>query len=247
MNKLCVYTVVCGNYDKVNEIVQRSAHIDYICFTDRHFKGNVPDCWKHIVIAHKGLNGSSLNRYLKINIPDEVREYKFSIYVDGNIVIKSIPQVLINSCLNETEIALYDHYERDNIYDEANVCIEKGMDYYWKFKNQINRYNRNGFISTSLYEANIIFRKHNDKIYNSMKFWWEEYCAGVKRDQISFVYSMDYNRVKITSLGKSDVRFNRNYFDINHHDYPKKYLLKKKIRKFINTVCSSVFGEIRNG
>lgn len=247
MNKLCVYTVVCGNYDKVNEVVQTRDDVDYICFTDTNYKGCVPQCWKHIVIKQGRLNGSNLNRYLKINIPDEVREYKYSIYVDGNIVIKSIPKVFFDSCLNGDEIALYEHYERKNIYDESNVCIEKGMDYYWKFRKQISRYNRDGFVSTSLYEANIIFRKHNEKTYNAMKLWWDEYRTGVKRDQISFVYSMVFNEINITSLGRSDVRFEKKYFDIKHHAYPKSYLLKKKVTKFINFICSAVFGEINNG
>ena len=247
MNELCVYTVICGNYDSVNELKNPRTDIDYICFTNQSYSGRVPEGWEHIIIEQNDLRSSALNRYFKINIPERVRSYKYSVYVDGNITIKDIPKIIDNCCYSSTDIALYDHYQRDNIYDEANVCIEKGMDHYWRFRQQIKRYNKEGFHSNTLYEANVIFRTHSQALFEAMNVWWNEYNNGVKRDQIAFVYSMESKGIKITSLGKSDVRFEKKHFDIEHHTYPKAYLLKKKVRIYINAMFKMIFGNIKNG
>lgn len=244
-NKVCVYTVVCGEYDIVNPVMYMEPGVDYICFTDDKYLNEVPDCWQHIVIENDKLSTKDLNRYYKINVTKILSEYERSIYIDGNIEIIKLPLV-IRKCMHDesVDIAMYDHNLRNDIYHEANQCIEFGLDYYWKFKRQITRYNQSGYKSDKLFEANIIYRKHTEKMSLAMSRWWDEYLSGAKRDQISFGYSMHVGGIDVTSLGLSDVRNAQANFKIHHHEYPLKYKLNKRCIKVINKICLKLFGKL---
>lgn len=238
--KKAIYTVVCGKYDVVNPVHNVNPEIDYICFTDEIYIGSIPEPWIHKIIDNKRFNGKDLNRYYKINVCKVLSDYDLSIYIDGNIQILRDPFDCYFEKLGDFKIAMYDHYLRKNILEEANACANLGLVWRWSVNRQINRYVRNGFSSNNLYEANVIFRRHSEEIDKAMDFWWNEYINGVKRDQISFTYSMHSTGVDITSLGKSDVRFAGKIFTIHHHKYSKFITIKRLFVRLINKVYSKM-------
>lgn len=240
--KKVIYTVIVGKYDVVNKINDIDPSIDYICFTDEKFDGLVPSPWIHRIIENKSLKGKELNRFYKINVCDVLSEYDYSLYMDGNIELLKNPFDLYIEMLGESSIGMYDHYIRENVYQEAKACAELGLLYKWQVNAQINRYHDDGFISDRLYEANVIFRKHTVNLKKALNFWWNEYKSGVKRDQISFTYSMFKNGEFVFSLGKSDVRFSQYFFKIHHHKYSKFITIEKKLVAGINYIYNKVAG-----
>lgn len=223
MNNLVVYTAVTGDYDNLSEILPEK-NVDYLCFTDNKFKGNVPEPWKKIVFPESKLSNKDVARYCKLNPHLLLPQYQHSVWIDGNIIIrKSIKEYALH-VLSLSDIAAYEHWWRDKTEQEFFECARSGFDPAWKLNNQLSRYRKEGYISTNFFENNVIFRNHmKDNIINMHELWWAEYRRGGKRDQYSFTYSAFKNNLTIESLGMHDPRIVKNYFDYKNHKSNRPY------------------------
>lgn len=239
MNKLVIYTAVTGHYDDLHEILQPEEGCDYICFTDYNFDGNIPKPWSHIRLPDSKLKNKDLARYCKLNPHLLLPQYSSSIWVDGNIIIKSDIYMFAMKVLEENNIASYQHWGRDSTEQEFYECSRFGFDFAWKLKKQNERYKRDGYISSDFYENNVIFRNHmKDSVILMHQIWWNEYCTGGKRDQYSFTYAAYKSSENIFSLGVHDPRVVKKYFDYQEH--AKKRPLMQTILKIINRVYIAV-------
>lgn len=230
--KVVIYTVVTGGYDEIKTIRNPIDSIDYIVVSDENIK--VPFGWKlKIVNREPSLSLTDLNRLYKIKPKILFDDYDCSIYVDGNIEIVS-DDILsyLNNALKHDDIALYSHPERDSVRDESLLLSYLGFDHFLKIRNQYVNYLNEGFVDNCLFECNVLFRKHNNRIYEMMDFWYEEYIKNVKRDQLSFTYVAWNQRVNLKNLGDSDARFKNEHFCYHYHS--KKNTNKKIINKIIN-------------
>ncbi|MEZ8125996.1 glycosyltransferase domain-containing protein [Vibrio splendidus] len=236
MIKIVVYTVLSGNYDEIQAIKNNETDVEYVCITDSG-SHTVPIGWTHLVINNKKVKGKDFNRYYKINPHIIFGAYDISLYVDANVNIKSKLKPFILDAMSSHDISLYAHHERGNIYHESDKCIERGLDYAWRFYKQLNKYEREGYKSRELLEGNMIIRKHNrDHIIKAMDTWWKEYSSYSKRDQISLLYSLWKCNVSHKNLGSGFVGSNNNYFSNGHHIPSKKKAIKVRIVRFVNMV-----------
>lgn len=218
MNKIVVYTAITGNYDSLHSVNEIDEGVDYICFTDKNFNGAVPPPWTHVRLPESKLNNKDLARYCKLNPHILVANYEKSIWIDGNIIILSKLEKLIEEVLSQHDIAAYEHWGRDTTEQEFYECARYGFDYAWRLKKQCSEYYSDGYKSTDFFENNVIFRNHNVKKIKEMHdFWWAEYVMKGKRDQYSFTYAAYKHGVEIYSLGKHDPRIVKNYFDYVMH------------------------------
>lgn len=88
MNKICVYTCITGNYDKVNELPFKEKEIDYYLFTNnKSIKSNT---WKVIYIEDENLDNIRLARKHKILGNDITTKYDITVWIDGASYIKKI-------------------------------------------------------------------------------------------------------------------------------------------------------------
>jgi hypothetical protein len=89
-------------------------------------------------------------------------------------------------------MALFRHPKRTCVYDEAEACIRLGKDSAKVVHAQIGRYRERGYPdSAGLAGCYFLVRRHNDKhLREVMATWWHELCAGSRRDQLSFDYSV---------------------------------------------------------
>lgn len=239
--KIVVYTVVCGNYDSIYS-VSDSDNIDFVLVTDYFFNGKIPNGWKHLRLEKSKLSNKDLNRYYKMKPHELFADYDVSVYIDGNISIVSPLYAYIKKAVFDYDIALYSHFERNNIVDEAKKIALSGLDYAWILKNQINNYFINGYIDNNLYEANVIFRNHNKDIVKvAMNQWWDEYIKFSKRDQISLPYILINSNIKCNNLGLSDARFDNDYFCYNLHNKNKSKDFSDLIKKIINRMYFLIY------
>src|ERR1039458_2191274 len=66
-------------------------------------------------------------------------------------------------------------------------------------------------------ENGIILRKHSDhKVITLMESWWEEYCNGGRRDQLSLPYLIWKKNIGV-ALMEETARNNNKYFRITPH------------------------------
>jgi|TARA_Y100000590_G_scaffold15147_1_gene18207 hypothetical protein len=213
-----LYTSVFGDYDDVVEPKLPSGW-DWKYFSEKNslplYSDNNRNAKRFKILPH---------RYLK--------EYEYSIFMDGNMYVVGNVDELVDKYLNDCNIAFFNHLHnqldpRDCIYDEYNAIINLGNnDPNKKYKDnpdimneQINRYYKDGYPShNGLITGMVILRRHNEKdCIQVMEDWWTEIKYGSKRDQLSFNYVAWKNKTKFNYMD-GDSR-NNQYFtrDTNPH------------------------------
>lgn len=194
-NKIVIYTVLVGNYDKLCQPKKIIEGVDYVCFTDKEGCNERIGVWQvfRVPFSHKD-NGRE-SRYPKI-MPHKtvLSEYDYSLYIDANLIIKDdyVYQRIEEFVKNETKLALIKHPARDCAYQEAYNCIA-GCKAKWRdLIRQIMFLKRKGFPEHwGLFEANVIFRKHNNESVKELdELWWSTFMKYSKRDQLSLAYSL---------------------------------------------------------
>ena len=231
MKKLAIYTAIFGGYDKLPDPTFIPENADFFCFTDSDIQSDIWNIIKTPAIYHDPTRNA---RKRKILPHRWFPEYEYSIWVDGNIIIRDDVNELITDYLEDVNLAVHDHNQnvldpRDCVYKEAQAIFyfgQKNGNYKDDPKvitNQMNRYIQESYPSSnSLAVTMQVLRRHNEPdCIKAMEQWWQEIKYNSKRDQLSFNYS----------LWKTDMKFN--YFNGDSRD--NKYFLntgkhKKKVK-----------------
>jgi hypothetical protein len=160
---ITVYTSIIGGRDKKRN--------DILCFESNNI-----------------FRKDRLNAKIYKVLPHLYLETNYSIWVDGNVILKVSPETLIHK-LGDKDIAVFNHIDRDCIYDEAKTIIDLKLDDKETVIEQINRYKQNGYMKNQgIGMCFMIIRKHTNKIARLNERWWAEICRGSSRDQLSFPY-----------------------------------------------------------
>ena len=205
-DKVC-YSCITGGYDNVSEHSYINYDFDYILFTDNENLIKKGKC-KHWTIKPLEYNQSTNvknNRWHKTHPHLLLSNYKYSLYIDGNICIrnKTIFNKIKKMIMNNTLISIPLHPERNCIYDEAIAC--KGflhLDFPEIVNQQIEIYKKDNYPKNNgLYENGIIFRQHNNqKVIDTMDTWWNLILHYSKRDQLSFAYAAWKHNLEVIPL-----------------------------------------------
>lgn len=171
---------------------------DYLFYTNNieNYLYDNNSIWQYYNVPKeiKKLNPSKQNRYLKINAHKYLPSfYKFSIYIDGNIIIINDINLLLkqlNSKYENINFYVPIHPNRNCIYIESKVVLKFKKDIPKKVKSQIKKIKKDGFPAHyGLSENNILIRNHHDpNIIKLMNEWWNMISKGSKRDQLSLMY-----------------------------------------------------------
>lgn len=179
-----VYTSIFGDYDSLIN-PKYSKEFDYVCFTDNpQLKSNI---WEvQIIKPHIPNDSCRSARYVKINAHKFLPDFEYSMYVDGNMLIKDIPN--IQDVLGDYKFAIEPHITRDCIYDEAIACKRLGKDDPVMIDLQMDVYKKMGFPEhAGLCGTGLHFKQHNDpEIIKRCELWWSQIALYSLRDQLSF-------------------------------------------------------------
>ncbi len=190
-----IYTAIIGNYDSLQPHQCYNLNdYDYICFTFRSNEKNIPYPWKVICIdgitkLFETKDYIKIARWIKLHPHMFLRNYKYSIWLDGNIQFLKDPNELLTQ-YNDYNIVMTSHPKRDCIYEEAKACIAMNKDNKDIINEEID------FIKSMYYpehnglvQSGIIIRQHNNKkCIQLMDEWWEMIKKYSCRDQLSFNY-----------------------------------------------------------
>ena len=221
--KIAVYTCITGNYDKVEEPLIMESACDYYLFTNNpNLKS---DSWNIREIPEeisKINNNAKINRYIKMHPKEIFPEYDYAIYIDGNIKIISIISKFIEKVNNKTGLAIHRHCERNCIFNEIKACRAYGKGDYSKLKEQVSRYEKEGFPkSYGMLECNVLVSDlKNENAKKIFDGWWNEYLDSESmRDQIAFPYVLWKNGNKVEDIGNLGSNVNINSaIKINTHN-----------------------------
>lgn len=196
---IVVYTAIFGDYDVLIEPSVIEDHIDYVCFTDDpKINSNIWEV-RHI----KPRYGPSLtNRYIKTHPHEFLSEYEISIYVDGNIQIQDSLSERVVEFLEHHDFAVHSHPDRNSLFAEAEVCIEKGLVDHSTATAQIEKYRTEGFQDKmGLSENRVLYRRHkSEDLQIAMEEWWTEIYSETSRDQLSLMYILWDNNLRFQMI-----------------------------------------------
>ena len=198
--RVAVYTTIFGNYNYLLPVPRQSVDVDFFCLTDN------PDIehgsafgdpshgqrWRIIPVDYptKDLPARLRAKFFKL-FPWEaytLDQYDLMIFIDGSIEITSpdFVKFCIDS-LGDNEMALYEHPQRDCIFDEAVVSMPLNKYQSQNISGQISFYNSLYPKHGGLYACGVMVRKiQSPEIRNLMGKWWWEIIKWTYQDQLSF-------------------------------------------------------------
>lgn len=236
--KVAIYTCITGEYDNLAVPVTVDPRLDYFFFTDKSRHTEFP--WNLVAIDLPQLCAKDKNRFVKMHPHKFLSEYDITIYIDGSIqIVGDIYSLILHTVNSKEEIFLYEHPERNCIFREGMACAHYSHDWIWTIASQMRKYRKDGYpADNGLFEAGVIIRKNTNTVSSLMNMWWNEYCSGAKRDQLSLPVIAWRLGVPLGSLGKSDFRCEQRYFKFTHH--LRRWSLKLTLRKYLNRVIASL-------
>ena len=227
-----VYTAVFGNYDHV-PAVNPEWDCDFVCFTDN--PELVSQGWQVVMVQLNGESPAQANRRYKMLPHKYLANYERSLYVDGNIRIMADPRPLFEKYLEKSVIAIPKHQDRNCAYAEARLCIKGGRVDKEIAEQQMARYSADGFPEKfGMTENGIIFRRHHDEnVIAMMDSWWEEYCYGGRRDQLSLPYLIWKHKIDVLECTEGP-RISAKFFEIELHAIDKSKSFIKRLARQAN-------------
>ena len=220
--KTAVVTAVTGNYD--HQGPQRfNDGVDYYFFTDGSVKP-VDDEWQIVYLPDfTHINNRRKSKLPKINpgFFRELDQYKYIIWVDGDMQIKSkmfVPEILEH--LN-SGIVLSPHFDgRDDAYGEArpNKYPGEPVDF------QVQQYMEEGFPHAyGLFEAGINARDMSHPLIgNFERTWLLQTMLLSPQDQLSLPYSLWKTGIDFDVLPKSFRDFSWVHLNAHRQDRVKE-------------------------
>lgn len=202
INKVVVYTCIINNYDKIQEPLYKNPACEFVVFTD----GSVPEnsvwqkrCLPTIPGFDKNkMNGTEINRWIKLHPHILFPEYEYSVYVDGNILVVADIIPIINQMGNKIIGTHILAMAVDCVYEYSKIVIagKKAPKHFVDM--QMENYKRNGYPKhNGVFENGILVREHNNiKCIKLMEDWWKELQKYTCRDQLSFNYVIWKNKME---------------------------------------------------
>lgn len=185
-----IYTVITGDYDVLHEPEYLLEDMDYICFTDNNnFHSSI---WQFRKIENpENLDSIRLARKYKILCHHYLKEYDYSIYVDGKIKIIGNFKDFLQTYSKGSPMLCFPHFVRECIYQEAIACIQVGKDHPQIIAQQVKGYRQEGYPANyGLTDNACLIRDHkNRQLQKVMECWWNEVKEKSRRDQLSFGYA----------------------------------------------------------
>ena len=221
-NKYVVYTAIFNSYDTLKDPYIISNEIDYICYTDS--KELQSDVWKIVFIDTED-NPSLKNRELKLLYPHrDFRDYAYSLYVDGSIMIKEDLLPFFEKYVGIAPIINFKHPNNDCIFTEIIRCIQQRRGNAEKLIQQYNVYLHYGMPKHWVLSDNkIILRENNSEVTKKiMEKWYWHVVNYSGRDQVclSYVY---YKNNYTYHFFDEDIEKN-NYFETWPHTNSSKLI-----------------------
>lgn len=225
--QIAVYTCIVGDYDLLKEPISISEECDYYVISDK--KPKTDSVFQYIdireCIPEYLDDNTKKNRYCKINAHKLFPKYRYSIYFDGNMILKSnIVQTI--SELPKTRIITLAKNPINCIYMEAMRAIELGRVNKNIAMKQVEKYWLEGMPENfGSVICSILIREHNNFICRKiMEDWWNQVEQFSRKDQIAFPYVIwknNYSMNDVATLNGEEIHAEKYLFWDKLHNKPR--------------------------
>jgi hypothetical protein len=208
-NKIVIYTAIFGGKDELLEPAFLPEGCDFVCFTDSELSSRAWQIRREIGFSDDPVRNAKMYKILPHKF---LPEYEYSIWIDGNILLRGDCNALISKYLSNSNIAFFDHAQtkldpRSSVYEEAASLLAmadkgKAKDDPELIKRQIERYRTDGYPGDNgLIVGMEIVRRHNSlDVIQAMEAWWSEIQSQSRRDQLSFNYVAWKNKLNFAYI-----------------------------------------------
>ena len=122
--------------------------------------------------------------------------YDYYIWIDSTHYVAVDPHQIIDEFLFDSDIGLFQHPERNCVYQEAQLIKEVNFDHHELVDAQMEFYQSIGYPpNNSLYELPCRIQRNTLKIQEAMLSWWEMICMYSSRDQLSLPYVLQKHQI----------------------------------------------------
>jgi len=189
-DRFCVYTVLLGGYERLNEQPVRTASgVRFLCLTDD--PGLRSDSWE-IVPVTRLLAGDAVRsqRWLKLlphRVP-QVAAAEWSLYIDNSVILQAPPEELLAECAAGSDLALPPHSYRGSVAEEFQAVLAAGLDEPGRV---LEQYLHTLAEAPSVLEempwwTGLLLRRHAaPAVVTAMEFWLAQLLRYSRRDQLS--------------------------------------------------------------
>ncbi|RID89647.1 hypothetical protein D2N39_22120 [Gemmobacter lutimaris] len=144
-------------------------------------------------------------------------------WIDGNIIAAPGAGKLLEAHETFSEIATFQHPDRNCVYDEAASIVALELDQPDVIEKHVDRLRNLGVPEKfGLYETNVLYSKPMDyAVAQFFDHWWKEIFFGSRRDQMSFTLAAHLSKgVVVNSLDGKKCAKNSKYFSKRKHFRP---------------------------
>ena len=241
--RIAVYTVLFGAYDRIREPLLHPGNIDYYLITDQEQPAE--SAWRRLDASR--IPGAFredpilANRWCKMHPHLLFPDHEYSIYVDANIWVFSDLTPLAAG-LDRYPAAMFRHKHRRCVYEEVQACLALKKDTRAALSAHRALLCEHGVPEQwGLLEASLIARKHFDpRCIVLMEAWWEAFLKNSRRDQISLIDVLWLSGIEPARIGTmgDNLQRCRLFLQMPHTDRDGKEPPKdpEELKAFIESV-----------
>ncbi|RLK47974.1 glycosyltransferase domain-containing protein [Microbacterium telephonicum] len=207
---LVVYTALFGSYETLVE--QPTAMLSaarFICFTDDPSLRS--DTWEvRLVESTVSWDPTRMARSAKIAGYRELGA-RVSIWIDNRVVLRVIPELIVERFLGDADIALPIHDHRASVDDEFREVLAAGIDHPWRVREQryfLERATPDVLAQIPFWTA-ILIRRDTEDVSRAMQIWRDLVFLHSRRDQLSVNYALHVSGVTVSPMrlvnGESEI------------------------------------------
>lgn len=196
MQRIEVITSITGGKDDLIEY-QDKGDITYTAYSDTPTSSNTWSIKKACDLFVDPRRNSRIHKILIHKYSDA----DVTIWIDGNNKLLVSPEYLVEKLLKDYDMAIFQHPNRDCIYDEAITVAKLRLDDPETIIEQAKYYEDNGYGKhKGLCEGGFIIRRNNHRTRAFNEAWWADYCRFSRRDQLSLMPAIESSGVNVNII-----------------------------------------------
>lgn len=126
--------------------------------------------------------------------------YKYSLWIDGNITLRVPIADVVAEFMDDADLALFKHPDRDTIHDELHASYAVRKYDNWTLAAQVESYGQLAHQPCNLAETGWLLRKHGPAITTFNAYWWAEICRWSTQCQLSYPIARDAAGIKTVTI-----------------------------------------------
>ena len=190
-----LYTVLIGEYEKLNELEVSDSSVQAICFTDD--PQLVSSTWD-LVLIEPIFPGDYVRsqRLIKIQGHPVLDQYDEWLYIDNTVRLLKPPSYILDEFLKDCDLAIPTHSYREDVLEEFAVVKDHGLDSRERLEEQRLHYEE--FSPSPLREqplwTGIIARRPTSSVRKWSDSWAQHVLRYSRRDQLSVLTVLEINK-----------------------------------------------------